>query len=134
MSVSDANSNFRAIQSDVRATNVNASNDVANAGTALVGNWPGWTNAVASGYYTGAVSVGPLLFKWGTGTSSSDSAQVFSYAETFPNGTIHTTISPTSANIGTNLYANVWTASGFTINRDSAIDVNVPFTYFAVGF
>lgn len=72
--------------------------------------------------------------RWGTGTSTTDSAEGFTFSTPFSNACHHVSINRTAASGGKSLHATSKSASGFTIDRDQGIDGSEPFTYFAIGY
>ena len=85
----------------------------------------------------GHAYVGPLLIQWGTETSTLDTAETFSFSETFPNGVF----SLQTQAIKDDFYAALSpqttapvTTTGFTLNRWDSISGSVNFTYIAIGY
>jgi hypothetical protein len=82
---------------------------------------------------TDALNTVPL-FRTGSGTSTTDSAQVFNFSSAFPNNCHHVSITIIDPdNLGTLSLAAAPTTSSFTIDRSSGLPATVNFTYMAIG-
>jgi len=95
------------------------------------------TGDMATPGTVGHAYVGPLLIQWGTETSTLDTAETFSFSETFPNGVF----SLQTQAIKDDFYAALSpqttapvTTTGFTLNRWDSITGSVNFTYIAIGY
>jgi len=90
------------------------------SGTVKIGAWH--DQSVSPNGYTW---IGNILYQWGTGTSSSDDAQTFTFPIPFPNQCF--TANPTIPCRVT------LSSSGFTIDRHNDYDGSIVFTYLAIG-
>lgn len=100
------------------------------------------TSAAVKGYADGSATFsaegsanlpGGLQMRWGTGLSTNDGAQNFSFSTAFSNNCLFVTIQRTDAGASTLLPPTAKTSTGFTIDRDNSIDGDRPFSYFAIG-
>ena len=74
-----------------------------------------------------------LIMKWGSGTSTVDTAETFNFSSPFPNACF---VINTQTIQGSQLSLSVSAkdANGFTIDRAETIGGSVPFDYFAIGY
>lgn len=101
----------------------------ANITTANILAW--YDQSVSTNGYTW---VGNILFEWGSGTSSSDDNQTFTFPIPFPNQCFSITINRKSAGAASPLVTHTWDTTGFSIDRENNIDGSVNFNYIAIGY
>jgi hypothetical protein len=77
--------------------------------------------------------VGDTVFRIGSGVSSSDGEQVFTFDTPFDNECLHVSITRTDAQASSILPVSDMTESNFTIDRDVGINGSAAFTYIAYG-
>lgn len=76
-----------------------------------------------------ALIAGGLVMKYGSGSSTLDTSESFSFDSAFPNNCFIVLIAGASAHLS----ADSFSASGFTINRNDSIDGNRGFRFIAIG-
>ncbi|WNO47247.1 hypothetical protein [Vibrio phage vB_VibM_10AMN] len=74
-----------------------------------------------------------LIMKWGSGTSTIDTAETFNFSSPFPNACFVINTQTIQAS-QLSLSVSSKNASGFTIDRAETIGGSVPFDYFAIGY
>ncbi len=97
------------------------------------GGFSGNNLLAASGYYKFPEG---FTIQWGTGTSSQDAAQTFTFPTAFATACYGVIVQRTENNVVTPLMPSnspAPTTTQFTINRDSGISDSVPFFYVAIG-
>ena len=77
---------------------------------------------------------GGLTLQWGEISSTTDSAEVFTFPTAFASACVFVGVVRTDVNGGTQVNATLYTTTGFTINRADGFIGTVTFRYFAVGF
>lgn len=108
------------------------------AGTSAVkaitpASFAGNDSLAASGYFK---FPGGFMLQWGTGTSSQDAAQNFSFPTAFASACYGVIVQRRGDSIQLALFpsdSTPPTTTEFTIDRDDSISDSVPFTYFAWG-
>lgn len=74
-----------------------------------------------------------LIMKWGSGTSTIDTAETFNFSSPFPNACfVINTQTIQSSQLSLSISSK--NASGFTVDRAETIGGSVPFDYFAIGY
>lgn len=76
-----------------------------------------------------ALIAGGLVMKYGSGSSTLDTSESFSFDSAFPNNCFIVLIAGASAHLS----ADSFSASGFTINRNDSIDGDRGFRFIAIG-
>jgi hypothetical protein len=97
------------------------------------GGFAGNKTLAASGFYK---LPGGLILQWGSGSSSQDASQNFTFPTAFATACYGVGVFRLGDNILVPLFASASTpptTTQFTINRDSSISDSVPFFYVAVG-
>lgn len=97
------------------------------------GGFAGNKSLAASGYYK---LPGGLILQWGSGSSSQDAPQAFTFPTAFATACYGVGVFRLGDNILVPLFASSSTSpttTQFTINRDSSISDSVPFFYIAIG-
>jgi hypothetical protein len=85
---------------------------------------------VGNGYQ---ILPGGVMFQWGTGTSTLDSPQTFTFPETFPLYCRGVIVNRKVGGANYPLTAVSYTSSSFIIERHGGLDGDQPFNYFAIG-
>jgi hypothetical protein len=75
-----------------------------------------------------------LKVRVGSGISTTDSAEAFTFTAAFDTACLSVVTNRTDAGGGLQLAVSAQTTTGFTIDRDNGIDGSKPFTYIAVGY
>jgi hypothetical protein len=78
--------------------------------------------------------IGNILFQWGTGQSTIDTNERFSFPTAFPNACFTITINRKAVGPSCPLAAHVYDKAGFEIDRYNAIDGTYTFNYLAIGY
>jgi hypothetical protein len=100
------------------------------------------TSAAVKGYADGSITAtatgsanlpGGLQMRWGTGSSTGDDVQSFTFSTAFSNNCFVVIVQPTQGNQKFILPPNSKSTTGFSIDRDSDLSGTQPFTYFAIG-
>lgn len=100
------------------------------------------TSAAVKGYADGSLTAtatgsanlpGGLQMKWGTGSSTSDDSESFTFATAFSNACLVLIIQPTDGDSKFILPPSSKSTTGFTINRNGDVSGTEGFTYFAIG-
>ena len=71
--------------------------------------------------------------RWGTGSSTGDDAQSFTFSTAFSNNCFVVIVQPVNADAKLSLPPTTKSTTGFSINRDSDVSGTQSFTYFAIG-
>ena len=76
---------------------------------------------------------GGVTMQWGTGSSTSDTSESFTFPTSFSSACYGVQITRIGAGLSTILAVNSISTSGFTIDRDNSIDGTQRFYWFAIG-